>query len=1087
MRISTQLFSLLDVSIFHLIPMKYFIFLMSIIPLTIAANPRISSWFTENSGQYARLYETVADESVQNTVTVWSRGQGAQVLPSYADIHEISYSNDWVYIRSTGLASHIMGPWYLNVAKTNLFPNFPANRSVLYRVPLNPTVPVNKVGTGLGTIGRYVNGVSMFDARDAFSYSNVNATDSSPNNGITGDDIWNRDAYVNESVTFDAGNAHQAGSNYHYHANPPALRHQLGDSVDYDAATNRYTENFNSSHSPILGWAADGFPVYGPYGHSDANDASSSIRRMLSGYQKRDGSNGTANLNVTGRTTLPTWAASFQNINANLSSGQYGPSVSSAYPIGHYIEDYDFVNLGDLDQHNGRQCVTPEFPGGTYAYFITVEADGTPVFPYAIGREFYGDPTGGDVNSITEVVTLHFEGGAETEMKTEEVAYANDEVTLTWSVVDGGSYTIESSSTLQAGSWQPIANNVTPSEAEIVMTEFLPNNTSSFYRVRKTAVAPYDDSGFVDTSTFSVTYTFQFPASPALPDTITSLSVGGLSASFSYFDAATGVLIAHFDEASLAVGRHAAVINGSYTSSNTYAFGVRNNVLLLIVDDWGTDASPFDNPAGAVLPNLPTMQTIADQGLRFTRAHAQPLCSPTRATILTGRHPFRHGVGNPSSNGTLASAELTLPEIFTAQLSPYALASYGKWHLGGTASGPLNLGGWTEFAGIQGGGVASYTLWDKLENGSVTNDVTTYTTTDQVNEGIDFVTAQGSNPWFLWMGFNAPHTPFHDPPSNLAPPGGYSTSGSTNHDRYIRALEALDSEIGRLLAQVDLNTTNVIIIGDNGTPNQVVQAPFGNGNSKGDLYQGGIHVPCLIAGPDVHLTGTSDKLVHCIDLFSTILDLAGINQSVALPSITIDSNSLVPILQGTDTGARCVIAEQFGNGSGDGRAIISSVYPDYKLIIFGDKDDNTDTPTFELYHLPSDANEQTDLLEAALSAEAQAAYNHLLAKDSILGGGYSDAPVSSFDTIYLELPNITGPASPPGNLNVDPTSITIDGQVAIFVARENSAGTAERYWVECTLAPATGGPFTSATVTFPDNPNTGDPRSFNATQIIVNP
>jgi hypothetical protein len=294
------------------------------LPAALSAGPRLSSWSTDNSGQYARLYETKEAEASNQSVVTWFRGRGNQSLPTYADIHEISYSNDWVYIRTTGLASHLMGPWYLNAAKTNLFPNYPSNRSILYRIPRTPTIPTNKIGTSLGTIGRYVNGVSMFDSRDAFSYSNKNSTDSRPNNGITGDGIWNRDAYVNESVTFDAGNAHQAGPTYHYHANPPGLRHQLGDSVDHDFETNTYTENFNSYHSPILGWAADGLPIYGPYAYSDANNPSSKVRRMISGYQKRDGTNGTTNLATTGRTTLPAWAATFQNRNANLSTNQHG-------------------------------------------------------------------------------------------------------------------------------------------------------------------------------------------------------------------------------------------------------------------------------------------------------------------------------------------------------------------------------------------------------------------------------------------------------------------------------------------------------------------------------------------------------------------------------------------------------------------------------------------------------------------------------------------------------------------------------------------------------------------------------------------
>ncbi|MDB4669844.1 YHYH protein, partial [bacterium] len=453
------------------------LFLILFSTLVLKADPRISSWFTADSGSYARIFETTADETAGNAVTTWDRGQGVQAQSTYAGIHEISSSANWVYLRSTGLASHTMGPWYLNEAKTNLFPNYPANTGVIYRIPRTPTVPANKSGTTLGAAGFYVNGVAMFDNRDAFSYSNSNGTDSSPRNGINGDDVWNRDAYVNESVTFDAGNAHQAGRQYHYHANPPGLRHSLGDSVDYDPSTNTYSENFNGSHSPILAWAADGFPIYGPYGYDDPNNPGSAVRRMIPGYAKRS---------ITNRTTLPQWAADFQNKSASLPANEYGPPVNATYIIGHYIEDYEFLGTGDLDLYNGRTCITPEFPTGTYAYFVTIEADGTPSFPYAIGREYYGNPTGGTVNNINEAVTIQFEGGPEKSLTFDQSAPNSNDLTLTWSVVEGGQYVIESSTTLRDDSWVREVTDAVPTGDKLNLTDTgaLVTNSQKFYRAR---------------------------------------------------------------------------------------------------------------------------------------------------------------------------------------------------------------------------------------------------------------------------------------------------------------------------------------------------------------------------------------------------------------------------------------------------------------------------------------------------------------------------------------------------------------------------------------------------------------------------
>ena len=356
--------------------MKPTVFLSLLLTAAAVADPLITSWRTDFSGRYARIVETTADEGALNSVTTWSHGQGTQAQPTYAGVSEVTATTTDVYVRASGLGAHIMGPWYLNAAKTNLFPNYPSNRSVIYRIPRNPgTVPTTKSLTGLGVIGLFVDGVSMFDSRDAFSYDTSAARDDSPNasNGVDGDDVWNRDAFVNESVTSDAANAHQAGANHHYHANPPELRHLLCDSVDYDEATNTYTENFSGEHSPILGWGSDGYPLYGPYGYSDPNDASSPVTRMHSGYQKRT---------ITVRQTLPAHAARDQGYTSAESTTKHtlpatssGPVVSTQHVLGQYLEDYDYLgDLGqthgtdfDLDSHNGRFCVTPEFPEGAYA------------------------------------------------------------------------------------------------------------------------------------------------------------------------------------------------------------------------------------------------------------------------------------------------------------------------------------------------------------------------------------------------------------------------------------------------------------------------------------------------------------------------------------------------------------------------------------------------------------------------------------------------------------------------------------------------------------------------------------------------
>ncbi len=121
--------------------------------------------------------------------------------------------------------------------------------------------------------------------------------------GSQGDGIWRRNAYFGEAQTFDSCYAHQPGTgDNHYHANPTCLRYQLGDNITLVKTLRTgpvFAESTKHTHSKILGWAYDGFPIYGPYGYSTATDSKSPARRLTSSYRLR---------NITKRTTLPTWA-----------------------------------------------------------------------------------------------------------------------------------------------------------------------------------------------------------------------------------------------------------------------------------------------------------------------------------------------------------------------------------------------------------------------------------------------------------------------------------------------------------------------------------------------------------------------------------------------------------------------------------------------------------------------------------------------------------------------------------------------------------------------------------------------------------
>jgi hypothetical protein len=480
-----------------------FILALAVVVGTVAraaADPLLTSWFTSYSGKYARIYTSDGAKEAGTAVTTWTNGSLEQSLPAYDGVQEVYSSSDWVYIRSTGLGSHVMGPWYLDAAHTEAFPNYPVNQQALFRIPRNPTAGTNTVNGG-GAIGYFVDGVSMFNSWDAFYWNGTEDTSGGAGNGAA----WNRDAYVNEGVTFDPANAHQPGSGqYHYHANPPALRYFLGDHVNYNAASDTYSESTNTptQHSPILGWVADGHPIYGPYGFSTATNAASGLRRMISGYVPRNGLSGTDNLSTNGaaRTAIPAWAQRFYY----LAAAQSGPAVSTSYPFGRYMEDNDFLgdltnaSTGqayaqgtdfDLDQYNGRYCVTPDYPNGTYAYFVAISSNGTPLFPYNIGRAYDGSPTGGSLTTVPETVTTNFEGGPNLAPLLNVPSVNNTTVFLTWSATEGGTYVVDSSANLQT--WVSNVTHVTAVQNTGAFTNTSASN-QWFYRVVRTALASYD-------------------------------------------------------------------------------------------------------------------------------------------------------------------------------------------------------------------------------------------------------------------------------------------------------------------------------------------------------------------------------------------------------------------------------------------------------------------------------------------------------------------------------------------------------------------------------------------------------------------
>lgn len=334
----------------------------------------------------------------------------------------------------------------------------------------------------------------------------------------------------------------------------------------------------------------------------------------------------------------------------------------------------------------------------------------------------------------------------------------------------------------------------------------------------------------------------------------------------------------------------------------------QENVLLIIADDLGIEnVGAYDDldMAGITPPPTPNIDALATSGVRFTRAWSNPVCSPTRAAIHTGRHAFRTGVGTAyvgtGALNPLELSEVTLPEVL--EPAGYATALVGKWHLGPDGDQPIganspNLAGWQRYAGGLLGALPDYYDWSKTQDGQ-TRATRKYATTDAVDEALAFIDS-ADQPWVVTVAFNAPHTPFHEPPRELHSQNLDGLNPFNDPVPFYKAMiEAMDSEIGRLLSEIDsddFERTWVIFIGDNGTPPAAVEGNLDINRIKGTVYERGVNVPLLVAGPGVEEPGrSSSALVHAVDLFSTIADIAG-----AAPSSTnetrIDGVSFLPVL-----------------------------------------------------------------------------------------------------------------------------------------------------------------------------------------------
>jgi arylsulfatase A-like enzyme len=334
----------------------------------------------------------------------------------------------------------------------------------------------------------------------------------------------------------------------------------------------------------------------------------------------------------------------------------------------------------------------------------------------------------------------------------------------------------------------------------------------------------------------------------------------------------------------------------------------RPNVLFILADDQGSaDLGCY----GAKDLETPHTDALAARGVRFTQFYsAAPVCSPSRAGILTGRYPVRAGVpGNcasqPGEKGALPPEEVTMAEMFHA--AGYATAQIGKWHLGYTPETHPLRQGFDHSFGHMGGCIdnrSHFFYWsgpnihDLWRNGEEVFHDGEFFPDLMVKEASRFIEANRAKPFFIYYALNSPHYPYQGDAKWLE----HFKALPYPRNLYAAFVAAQDERLGVLFAKLDelglRENTIVVFQSDNGHSTEE-RAHFGGGSAgsnrgaKFSLFEGGIRLPAILSWPD-RLPGgeTRDQIAHACDWMPTLAELCG----VPLPDKTLDGLSLAKVL-----------------------------------------------------------------------------------------------------------------------------------------------------------------------------------------------
>lgn len=400
------------------------------------------------------------------------------------------------------------------------------------------------------------------------------------------------------------------------------------------------------------------------------------------------------------------------------------------------------------------------------------------------------------------------------------------------------------------------------------------------------------------------------------------------------------------------------------------------NILLVIADDLGLDALDLYGLSSEPAVT-PVLDELAQQGITYLNAWSAPTCTPTRATILTGKYGFRTGVMAVGQGISLE--EVSLQTLISENVvdangeAVYANAVIGKWHLASSENGEAdnpNLMGVDYYSGLLEGTAEAYDNWLSTTNGEQTQS-SDYITTVFTDRAIGWIDEQ-TKPWFLWLAYTAPHTPLHLPPSNMHTrelSGTQADIEANPREYFLAMVESLDFELGRLLdslSEAERENTLIIFVGDNGTSRRVIDTSvYAGSQSKDTLYQGGIAVPLIVAGQGVERVGVMDTaLIQTTDLFSTVATVAGVKTEAL---VNVDGVDFCKSFSSEDFSARSYLFSEYLDDVGHAWALRNDTH---KLI------QQTDGSQL-LFDLQNDPREKADLAGQEASSEIQEALNKL--------------------------------------------------------------------------------------------------------------